>query len=250
MFVADGLIAPIWIRKHTTLVPSPLDAPDPDREKDREQEERKRDGELSSYVASRKKSTNERNMKLTVVLMASRRMLDDPALDTRVTFIRKQSGLDARAALFVLSTVSSSEVGDFRIRRKPNRHTQTVSSYSNPLSPVRHAGTIQPLRPEGWTVRYEYKMACFAEFRGEDEVALKHYQDAYEVLAMMFGSISILPPRTKWWAEAKVLADCINIKITKLCVYNNEHSLALSHHTTISSTHHIFSSRHWIQNHL
>ncbi len=38
---------------------------------------------------------------------------DDPALDTRLTFIRKQSGLDARAALFVLSPVSSSELGDF-----------------------------------------------------------------------------------------------------------------------------------------
>ncbi|KAK0494835.1 Gryzun, putative trafficking through golgi-domain-containing protein [Armillaria luteobubalina] len=267
----DGLIAPIWIRKHTTLVPSvfvlflrlfefplhnprsPLDGPDPDREKDREQEERKRDGELASYIASRKKSTNERNMKLTVVLMASRRMLDDPALDARLTFIRKQSGLDARAALFVLSPVSSSELGDFvqslqqalyepaveyytshskRVRRKRNRHTQAVSSYSNPLSPVGHPGTIRPLRPEGWTVRYEYKMACFAEFRGEDEVALKHYQDAYGVLAVMFGSISILPPRTKRWAEAKVLADCINIKITKLYLYNNEHSLALSHHTT------------------
>ncbi|KAK0459106.1 Gryzun, putative trafficking through golgi-domain-containing protein [Desarmillaria tabescens] len=265
----DGLIAPIWIRKHTTLVPSvfvlflrlfefplhnlrsPLDAPDHDREKDREQEERKRDGELAAYVASRKKSTNERNMKLTVVLMASRRMLDDPALDARLTFIRKQSGLDARAALFVLSPVSSSELGEFVQSKhctnrqwnitphilsasgvKRNRHTQAVSSYSNPLSPVGHAGTIRPLRPEGWTVRYEYKMACFAEFRGEDEVALKHYQDAYEVLAVMFGSISILPPRTKRWAEAKVLADCINIKITKLYLYNNEHSLALSHHNT------------------
>ena len=31
----------------------------------------------------------------------------------------------------------------------------------------------RPLRSEGWTVRYEYKMACFAEFRSEDEVALK-----------------------------------------------------------------------------
>jgi len=35
-------------------------------------------------------------------------------------------------------------------------------------------GVARPLRPEGWTVRYEYKMACFAEFRGEDEVALKY----------------------------------------------------------------------------
>ncbi|KAG7091150.1 hypothetical protein E1B28_010203 [Marasmius oreades] len=75
-------------------------------------------------------------------------------------------------------------------------------------------------------------MACFAEFRGEDEVALKHYQDAYEALIIMFGSIIILSPRTKRWAEAKVLADCINIKITKLYLYNNEHALAVSHHTT------------------
>ena len=64
----------------------------------------------------------------------------------------------------------------------------------------------------------------------------------------MFGSPLILPPRTKRWAEAKVLADCINVKvralsymrihlldsfqIVKLYLYNNEHSLALSHHTS------------------
>jgi hypothetical protein len=79
-------------------------------------------------------------------------------------------------------------------------------------------------------VRYEYKMACFAEFRGEDEVALKsvtfyhfrrdghtellrHYQDAYATLMIMFGSTAILPPRTKRWAEAKVLADAIHVKV-------------------------------------
>jgi hypothetical protein len=89
---------------------------------------------------------------------------------------------------------------------------------------------VRPLRPEGWSVRYEYKMACFAEFRGEDEVALKlvyetrfpvqsvdicvrHYQDAYTTLVMMFGSTAFLPPRTKRWAEAKVLVDCINVKV-------------------------------------
>ncbi|KAJ7772064.1 Gryzun, putative trafficking through golgi-domain-containing protein [Mycena maculata] len=267
----DGLIAPIWIRKHTTLVPSvfvmfmrifeypphtpksPLDPPDPDRERERELEERKRDSELAADVALRKKSTNERNIKLTVVLMASRRMLDDPSLDGRLTYIRRQSGLDSRAALFVLSPVSQAELGDFvkslqqalyepaleyytahskRVRRKRNRHSQAVSSYPTPHTPLGTAGLGRPLRPEGWTVRYEYKMACFAEFRGEDDIALKHYQDAYGMLVIMFGSTAILPPRTKRWAEAKVLADCINIKVAKLYLYNNEHALALSHHNT------------------
>ncbi|KAF8161338.1 Gryzun, putative trafficking through golgi-domain-containing protein [Crassisporium funariophilum] len=267
----DGLIAPIWIRKHTSLVPSvfvlflriyeypphvsrtPLDFPDPDRERDREAEERRRDQELAADVAQRKKITNDRGIKLTVVLMASRKMLDDPTLDARLTFIRRQSGLDSRAALFVLSPVSAAELHEFvrslqqalyepaleyytahskRVRRKRNRHSQSVSSYPNTTAGLTGLSIARPLRPEGWTVRYEYKMACFAEFRSEDEVALKHYQDAYEMLIIMFGSTAILPPRTKRWAEAKVLADCINIKIVKLYLYNNEHALALSHHNT------------------
>ncbi|KAG0708617.1 Gryzun, putative trafficking through golgi-domain-containing protein [Suillus ampliporus] len=267
----DGLIAPIWIRKHTALVPSvfvlflrlfeapvvharsPLDPPDPEHERDKAEEERRRDTELSAEISARKKTTNERGIKLTVVLLATRRMLDDPSLDSRLTFIRRQSGLDSRAALFVLSPVSTSELNDFarslqdalyepaleyytshskRVRRKRNRHSQSVSSYNPPpLVPVGAAST-RPLRPEGWTVRYEYKMACFAEFRGEDEVALKHYQDAYTTLMIMFGSTAILPPRTKRWAEAKVLADTIHVKISKLYLYNHEYSLALSHHNS------------------
>jgi trafficking protein particle complex subunit 11 len=86
----DGLISPIWVRKHTTLVPSvfvlfirlyespphhvprsPLDA----SHTDRDAEERQKDAEMSAEIASRKKSTSERGIKLTVVLMASRKML-------------------------------------------------------------------------------------------------------------------------------------------------------------------------------
>lgn len=44
----------------------------------------------------------------------------------------------------------------------------------------------------------------------------RHYQDAYAALIIMFGSIVMLPPRTKRWAEAKVLADCISIKVRGL----------------------------------
>ena len=36
----------------------------------------------------------------------------------------------------------------------------------------------------------------------------------------MFGSTAILPPRTKRWAEAKVLADCINVKVCSILSYS------------------------------
>lgn len=83
----DGIIAPIWMRKHLDLVPavfvlflrlwelpapkSPLEGHDT---QDRE-EERRHDMDLAAEIASRKKAALERGIKLTVVLIASRRML-------------------------------------------------------------------------------------------------------------------------------------------------------------------------------
>lgn len=83
----DGIIAPIWVRKHVELVPcvfvlftrlwespppaSPLEGAN-HSERD---EERRRDAELAAEIGARKKTTSERGIKLTVVLMASRRML-------------------------------------------------------------------------------------------------------------------------------------------------------------------------------
>lgn len=66
-----------------------------------------------------------------------------------------------------------------RVRRKRNRHSQAASSTFSGLGGTQVQ--VRPLRPEGWTVRYEYKMACFAELRGEDEVALKCVFDLFVI---------------------------------------------------------------------
>ncbi|KAH7102159.1 Foie gras liver health family 1-domain-containing protein [Auriculariales sp. MPI-PUGE-AT-0066] len=253
----DGLIAPIWMRKHLELVPSvfvlflrlwELPAPTSPLEghsaQDRE-EERRHDMELANEIASRKKAATERGIKLTCVLLASRRMLDDPNLDPRLTFIRRQSALDSRAALFVLSPVSAAELTEFvkslqdalhesameyysnhskRVRKKRNRHAN-VGGTPPALAPNR----ALPLRPIGWSIRYDYKLAAFAEFRSEEEVARKHYEDCWSQLVDMFSSTGMLPPRTKRWAEAKVLADSISVKICKLYLYHGEHARALAH---------------------
>jgi len=113
-----------------------------------------------------------------------------------------------------------------RVRRKRNRHVNA----SNPPPAFATANPRpQPLRPIGWSVRYDYKLATFAEFRSEEEVARKHYEDCWSQLLDMFSSTGVLPPRTKRWAEAKVLADCIAVKIVKLYLYSGEHARALSH---------------------
>lgn len=41
----------------------------------------------------------------------------------------------------------------------------------------------------------------------------RHYEDCYENLVEMFAHQALLAPRTKRWAEAKVLADCLTVKV-------------------------------------
>ncbi len=93
----DGIIAPIWVRKHLELVPSvfvlflrlwessPPSSPlDTGNSQDKD-EERRQDIDLSAEIAARKRSTGERGIKLTVVLLASRRMLGEQHTETSHT---------------------------------------------------------------------------------------------------------------------------------------------------------------------
>ncbi|MBW0497135.1 hypothetical protein O181_036850 [Austropuccinia psidii MF-1] len=264
----DGLITPIWIRKHRDMVPSifvltfklwePLSISQRDlsnqgftSDKTKRQEEfeqsRHNDQQLICEIVERKKSTSERGIKLAVIILTSRYMLDHPDLDARLSYIRKQSALDSRASLFVLSPVPMHDMRNFvntlktelyesaidyyrehsrRVRRKRSRANSSISlhstSYHQPGQPI-----ITPLGPQGWSVRSDYKLATFAEFRQEFEVAIKSYEDSWEGLIQMFSSTAILPPRTKRWAEAKVLTDCISFKICKLYLYSTESSRAM-----------------------
>ena len=83
----DGLIAPVWVRKHVELVPSifvfflrlwesppPLSPLEGRREHEIE-EERFHDQELAAELSTRKRALAERGIKLTAVLLASRRLL-------------------------------------------------------------------------------------------------------------------------------------------------------------------------------
>jgi hypothetical protein len=82
----DGLIAPIWVRKHVELVPSIFvlflrlwEAPPPlspleGRDREMEQE-RLHDQELANELSGRKRALADRGIKLTAVLLASRRLL-------------------------------------------------------------------------------------------------------------------------------------------------------------------------------
>lgn len=288
----DGLIAPIWVRKHRELIPSTFvcfycladpyaeketfserSASGPSEEEQGQsteaatstqaerapsrkylpgQELKARDDELVRLITERKKSLVERGIKFTVVLFTTREILENPHLEPRLSYIRRSSGLDAKASLFVLTPVTSPELSDFvtslqgalydqaldyyreharRVRRKRARYpppatvVQPILQSVAASRPECNYGDLTPLSREGWHVRAEYKLATFAEFSADYDLALGHCQEAYDLLAGprgMMSSTALLPPRTKRWAEAKVLSDAVSVRISKLYLYADD----------------------------
>lgn len=135
-----------------------------------------------------------------------------------------------------------------RVRRKKGRYPQQAT----PLPPGSGPITGRPLRNEGWIVRYEVRFHLETHPNGKLNnsasgtystrwppllsfawklnspgsellsscivlVCLnfmaRHYEDCWEALIEMFSSAAMLPPRTKRWAEARVLADSISFKV-------------------------------------
>lgn len=207
---------------------------------------KKRDEDLIRVISERKRTLSERGIKFTVVLLTTRSMLESPSLESRLSYIRRSSQLDSKASLFVLTPVSKSELGDFvtslqsalyesaqdfyrehyrRARKKRSKYpppASTVSQIMSAATEIRGSPIKDvPLSKEGWIARNDYKLGTFAELMSRDSNdALGHYLNAYQTLANeLLASTMLLPPRTKRWAEAKVLSDCINLRICRIHLY-------------------------------
>ena len=123
-------------------------------------------------------------------------------------------------SLFVLTPVSPDQLSNFVESLQEALYESAVDYYSNHQKRIRRKraritsiSQNQRLSPQGWSVRYDWKAGWFAECRGELDVARRHYEDCWNELARMFASTSALPPRTRRWSEAKVLADCLAVRV-------------------------------------
>lgn len=175
---------------------------------------------------------------------------ESPALETRLSYIRRSSMLDSRASLFVLTPVSKPELNEFvtslqsalydpaldyyrehmrRARRKRARYPPPSSLVTQIMTAAAQLrGNNMPIKDpplsrEGWLVRNDVKLGTFAELSANLAEALQHYETAYHSLSTeLLTSTLLLPPRTKRWAEAKVLADTLSVRISKLHLYAND----------------------------
>ena len=255
----DGLIAPVWVRKHRDLVPCALvhvaqlhlvvssDA-DPlgtSTAQQREDED-SHDAALVRQLTETSALLAPRGIKQVLVVLVPARSHghDAESIDARLASIRRQAALDSHASLFVLPLSSHDDddghhafVEQVKSDLAPHaadyyrEHARRVRRKRSRPPPPSSLVPQQGLTERGWAVRYEYKSAYFAEVRADTPLALKHYTDAYAALVDLFHStrtattgagpatVPVLRARSKRWAEAKVLADCTAIKIAKLHLY-------------------------------
>ncbi|ORZ16695.1 Gryzun, putative trafficking through golgi-domain-containing protein [Lobosporangium transversale] len=276
----DGLISPLWIRRHRDQIPSvfvavvdlwdresivdfsegnhqrvfsdkgPLGVVDP--------LEREHDTVLAQELLERRKAAQERLVKFAVVILLQRSHMEDPSIEDRLNFVRKSAGLDIKNSFYVLQPSSSQEISDFAVNLQRSQYEGSMSYYKEQVKrhkkkksnlpsttasvkpPQQIAGGSQQQPPhqglsvQGWMLRYDFKMGMFSECKQDIDNAVKHYESAYGLLIDMFAVTSTITPgapglqaRTKRWAEAKVLADCLCLKICKFHLYLDAPSTAL-----------------------
>ncbi|KAI8848601.1 hypothetical protein BC829DRAFT_214141 [Chytridium lagenaria] len=216
-------------------------------------------------INEKRRNAQDRGIKFAAVIILSVNPQEISNLEDRLTFIRRGSSLDTKNTLFVLppsSYASANDIQEFVANLQRQLHENAINYYREhgkrikkkksklPAAPLRppvmspmvpqlgSAGgqsAAKPLNPVGWSIRYDYKMGVFAEFRQELEAAIRHYEGAYQSLVDMFHSslsggffapggggssgTDFLVPFSARWNEARILVDSINLRICKLSLY-------------------------------
>ncbi|KAG0750066.1 hypothetical protein G6F16_001788 [Rhizopus arrhizus] len=263
----DGIMTPLWIKKHL-YYPSTVvgfyelwdwhTETRPKRETGPlasqiliDPTEREHDMSLATEINVRRKYFQEKGIKFAAVIMLKQKYADS-SIEERLSSIKKQCGLDYKSSFFTIAPSSTNDLQEFvnnlyrvlyepatqfynnRIKkiRKKRSKLPSPSAVSKPLSDG-STTEQQPLSVSGWIFRYDLKTAFFQECKQEIDGALKSYEAAYHSLTELLSSSSasgqsLLPVNSRRWNEARVLSDCINIKICKLYLYMNDPTVALA----------------------
>lgn len=178
--------------------------------------------------------------RLVVVIVSDQSPTSMVQYQERLENIRRSTGLDPKASLFVLPTQRSetelhsavdsilSAVFDqaaeyYRDLGRHARKKRGRGIVPQPTVPPT-SGTSHTLSLQGWNVRYDFKTAVFAEFRQEMDVALRSYEQAYETL-LGADVLEVIPSWSPRFNDARLLADIITVRILK-CFFWGGQSVA------------------------
>lgn len=233
----DGVMSPLWVAKHQNHIPSVFISffdftSEPGRDTLNDNQLKAEINRIKAIFHSSAYKTH-----YAVVLMSDRSIFEAPDIEERLANIRRTTGLDPKNALFFLpANTSRAELAAFvqsvlttlqplcieyyrdlskHARRKKNRNSVPAPT----AMPTR--GASHPLSGPGWSVRYDFKLGVFAEFRQEMDAACRHYSFAIDALIDGDGVFETTASWSPRWDETRLLADTIAIRIVRCLMWNN-----------------------------
>ncbi len=189
----------------------------------------------------------EKGLKWIIVLiLPSHSASEDGHVEERLQFIKRHCGLEPKVNLFTLvrdvtednytKFVKSLSKGlaeaVFLYYKDQEKRIKKKRSKIGNISRVTGGQTQKVLSTQGWLVRYDFKLAIFAEFRGDSEASVKFLESAYYTLAQWMKSTTgpsaapgggagiptqnlndSLTHYSLRWYEASAILNCLSYKV-------------------------------------
>ncbi|KAL7622283.1 hypothetical protein AAE478_007787 [Parahypoxylon ruwenzoriense] len=238
----DGLIDTRWLQKHQEFIPSICLSfynliSDPTLAT-------LHDNQLKTDINAVKNAIGQSGYKcrLVVVILSDQSPTSAGQFQERLENIRRSTGLEPKASLFVLPTQRTEvelenavdsvlgSVFDLATEyyRDLGRHARKKKGRGVAPQPTipPTSGTSHTLSLQGWNVRYDFKAAIFAEFRQDLDVALRSYEQAYETL-LGADVLETIPGWSPRFNDARLLADIIAIRVLKCLLWTGQSTAAV-----------------------
>ncbi|KAI1155158.1 Gryzun, putative trafficking through golgi-domain-containing protein [Nemania diffusa] len=238
----DGLIDARWLHKHQNLLPSVCLCfysltSDPTLAT-------LHDNQLKTDINAIKNAISQSGYKsrLAVVILSDQSPSTVSQFQERLENIRRSTGLDPKASLFVLPTRRTeaeletavdnvlTAIFDQALEyyRDLGRHVRKKRGRGVAPQPTipPTSGTSHTLSLQGWNVRYDFKTAVLAEFRQEFDVALRSYEQAYDTL-LGTDVMETIPAWNPRFNDARLLADIIAIRALKCLLLSGQSTAAV-----------------------
>ena len=238
----DGLIDTQWLHKHQDLIPSVYLCfysltSDPTLAT-------LHDNQLKADINSIKNAISQSGYKsrLAVVILSDQSPSTVSQFQERLENIRRSTGLDPKASLFVLPTrraeaeleiavdnvltaIFDQALEYYRDLGRHSRKKKARGVAPQPTIPPT-SGTSHTLSLQGWNIRYDFKTAVFAEFRQEFDVALRSYEQAYDTL-LGTDVLETIPAWNPRFNDARLLADIVAIRALKCLLLSGQSTAAV-----------------------
>ncbi|KOS17386.1 Trafficking protein particle complex subunit 11 [Escovopsis weberi] len=239
----DGLIDARWIEKHQEHIPSVIACfysltSDPTAIASDDNRMKSDINNIKSGLARSGYKT-----RLAVIILGDEETSSQSPADAildRLEGIRRGAGLDPKSIFFIPNQESPTEfqrvidnilgvlygisIEYYKDLARHARKKRSRGFAPHPTVPPT-SGTSQTLSLPDWNFRYDLKSAVFAEFRQENDLAIRSFEQAYETLLSQ-DIFDLIPSWSPRWNEARLLADIISIRCLRLHLWMGQPSMA------------------------